>query len=47
MPQVEARSLATLNALASNPPQHPRNPALDRHEPLTLYISRVPGTKGV
>jgi hypothetical protein len=44
--QVEARSLAALNNLASNPPQYPRNPAHGRQEPLTLYISRVPGTKG-
>ncbi|KAI1848390.1 hypothetical protein JX266_005696 [Neoarthrinium moseri] len=44
---VEARSLASLNALASNPPQYPTNPAEKKQEPLTLYISRVPGTRDV
>ncbi len=43
---VEARSLATLNLLAANPPLYPANPTEERHEPLTLYISRVPGTRG-
>ncbi|KAK1843926.1 hypothetical protein CCHR01_13473, partial [Colletotrichum chrysophilum] len=45
--QIEARSLASLNYLAANPPQYPHNPAGERQEPLTLYISRVPGTRDV
>ncbi|RYO81183.1 hypothetical protein DL766_007723 [Monosporascus sp. MC13-8B] len=45
--QVEARSLADLNYLAANPPQYPTNPAEKRQDPLTLYISRVPGTRDV
>ncbi|ORY67097.1 uncharacterized protein BCR38DRAFT_407110 [Pseudomassariella vexata] len=44
---VEAHSLATLNALASNPPQYPTKPSEQRREPLTLYISRVPGTRDI
>lgn len=44
--QVEARSLAAINYLAANPPQYPVNPTEEKQEPLTLYISRVPGTRG-
>ncbi|CAJ2511876.1 Uu.00g075010.m01.CDS01 [Anthostomella pinea] len=44
---VEARSLATLNNLASNPPQYPKKPTGERQDPLTLYISRVPGTRDI
>jgi len=44
--RVEARSLASLNYLAANPPQYPVNPTESLQEPLTLYISRVPGTRG-
>lgn len=44
--QVEARSLTSLNYLAANPPQYPHKPADQRQDPLTLYISRVPGTRG-
>ncbi|KAH8645788.1 hypothetical protein BX600DRAFT_519364 [Xylariales sp. PMI_506] len=44
---VEAQSLASLNALASNPPQYPTNPTGKKHEPLVLYISRVPGTRDI
>ncbi|KAF5666611.1 hypothetical protein FHETE_6110 [Fusarium heterosporum] len=44
---MEARSLTTLNNLAGNPPQYPINPAQERQDPLTLYISRVPGTRDV
>ncbi|KAM0812000.1 hypothetical protein AB5N19_14317 [Seiridium cardinale] len=44
---VEARSLASLNALANNPPQYPTNPTEKKQEPLTLYISRVPGTRDI
>lgn len=43
---VEARSLASLNYLAANPPQYPKKPNEERQEPLILYISRVPGTRG-
>jgi len=43
---VEAKSLSSLTALASNPPAYPRNPTQVKHEPLTLYIARVPGSKG-
>ncbi|KAK2026974.1 hypothetical protein LX32DRAFT_593648 [Colletotrichum zoysiae] len=45
--QIEARSLASLNYLAANPPQYPHKPADQRQDPLTLYISRVPGTRDV
>ncbi|TPX12553.1 uncharacterized protein E0L32_000730 [Thyridium curvatum] len=45
--QVEARSLAAINYLAANPPQYPVNPTEEKQEPLTLYISRVPGTRDV
>ncbi|KAH6677807.1 hypothetical protein F5X68DRAFT_36370 [Plectosphaerella plurivora] len=44
---IEARSLASINALAANPPQYPVNPAEEKQDPLTLYISRVPGTRDV
>ncbi|KAG7118562.1 hypothetical protein HYQ44_005705 [Verticillium longisporum] len=44
---VEARSLASLNFLAANPPQYPVNPTEEKQDPLTLYISRVPGTRDV
>ncbi|KAK8044052.1 hypothetical protein PG993_004076 [Apiospora rasikravindrae] len=44
---VEARSLTALNALAANPPQYPVKPNETRQEPLTLYISRVPGTRDI
>lgn len=43
---MEARSLASLNYLAGNPPQYPFKPIEQKQEPLTLYISRVPGTRG-
>lgn len=43
---VEAKSLSALTILASNPPRYPRNPTHERHEPLVLYIERVPGSKG-
>lgn len=43
---VEARSLSSITALASNPPQYPRNPTQQKHDPLVLYIARVPGSKG-
>ncbi|KAJ4383341.1 hypothetical protein N0V86_001388 [Didymella sp. IMI 355093] len=44
---VEAKSLSSLTALASNPPAYPRNPTHVRHQPLVLYIARVPGSKDV
>ncbi|KAI0533198.1 hypothetical protein GGR58DRAFT_487602 [Xylaria digitata] len=44
---VEARSLAALNQLAANPPQYPTKPNETRQDPLTLYISRVPGTRDI
>ncbi|CAM1503601.1 Fc.00g011920.m01.CDS01 [Cosmosporella sp. VM-42] len=44
---MEARSLTSLNNLAANPPQYPINPAEEKQDPLTLYISRVPGTRDV
>lgn len=43
---MEAKSLTALNTLAGNPPQYPINPAQERQDPLVLYISRVPGTRG-
>ncbi len=43
-PRVEARSLSEINILAANPPQYPHHPTV--RESLTLYISRVPGTRG-
>lgn len=42
----EARSLSDLNILAANPPQYPEKPHEEKQEPLVLYISRVPGTRG-
>ncbi|ODA81331.1 hypothetical protein RJ55_04296 [Drechmeria coniospora] len=44
---MEARSLASLNSLASNPPQYPEKPNEEKQEPVVLYISRVPGTRDV
>ncbi|KAI1175124.1 hypothetical protein F4777DRAFT_551450 [Nemania sp. FL0916] len=44
---VEARSLAALNQLAANPPQYPTKPNEAKQDPLTLYISRVPGTRDI
>ncbi|KIW61066.1 hypothetical protein PV05_01228 [Exophiala xenobiotica] len=44
---VHAQSISSLNALLSNPPQYPRNPTHQVHEPLVLYIVRVPGSKDV
>ncbi|KAM7184009.1 oxidoreductase-like protein [Rhypophila sp. PSN 637] len=43
--QVEAKSLSAINSIAANPPQYPHFP--DVRESLTLYISRVPGTRDV
>ncbi|KAL2161070.1 hypothetical protein VTH06DRAFT_8783 [Thermothelomyces fergusii] len=44
-PRPEARSLSEINYLAANPPQYPYHPEV--REPLTLYISRVPGTQDI
>ncbi|KAK7745802.1 hypothetical protein SLS53_002519 [Cytospora paraplurivora] len=44
--EVEARSLSAINQIAAHPPQYPINPA-ERHETLTLYISRVPGCRDI
>lgn len=44
---VEARSLSSITALASNPPAYPRNPTQRPLEPLVLYIVRVPGSRGM
>ena len=44
---VEAKSLSGINHLAANPPKFPRNPTEQKHEPLTLYIARVPGTNDI
>ncbi|KAI8962057.1 hypothetical protein F5Y11DRAFT_324114 [Daldinia sp. FL1419] len=44
---VEARSLASLNYLAANPPQYPKKPTEEKQYPITLYISRVPGTRDI
>lgn len=45
-PAIEAKSLSSLTALAANPPAYPRNPTHVKHDPLVLYIARVPGSKG-
>lgn len=44
---VEARSLSSITAIASNPPAYPRNPTHEKHDPLVLYIVRVPGSQGM
>lgn len=44
---MEADSLQQLNSLAFDPPQYPEKPLSEKQEPLVLYISRVPGTRGV
>ena len=46
MEAKEARSLTVINDLAANPPQYPERPSDERQGALTLYISRVPGTRG-
>lgn len=43
---VEARSLSSITAIASNPPAYPRNPTQQPLDPLVLYIVRVPGSRG-
>ncbi|KXJ89272.1 hypothetical protein Micbo1qcDRAFT_11713 [Microdochium bolleyi] len=44
---IEARSLASLNLLAANPPQYPSAPVSQRQDPVVLYISRVPGSRDI
>jgi hypothetical protein len=46
-PHIEANSLSDITQLASNPPKYPRNPTEPRRASLTLYIARVPGSKGL
>ncbi|KAI1000135.1 hypothetical protein K3495_g8063 [Podosphaera aphanis] len=43
----DAKSLSDITRIASNPPNYPRNPAATPREPLTLYISRIPGTRDI
>ena len=45
-PNVEANSLSDILELAANPPKYPRNPTEKERQSLTLYIARVPGSKG-
>ncbi|KAJ6171759.1 hypothetical protein N7470_000826 [Penicillium chermesinum] len=42
---VEARSLSSVTAIASNPPAYPRNPTHEKLDQLILYIVRVPGSQ--
>ncbi|KAK7532930.1 uncharacterized protein J3D65DRAFT_61377 [Phyllosticta citribraziliensis] len=44
---IEAKSLSSLTTLASNPPRYPRNPTHEKHDPVVLYIARVPGSRDV
>ncbi|KAF2635791.1 hypothetical protein P280DRAFT_484311 [Massarina eburnea CBS 473.64] len=44
---IEAKSLSSLTALASNPPSYPRNPTHGKQDPLVLYIARVPGSRDI
>ncbi|KAJ5679676.1 hypothetical protein N7462_007920 [Penicillium macrosclerotiorum] len=44
---VEARSLSSITAIASNPPAYPRNPTHEKLDPLQLYIVRVPGSQDI
>ncbi|KAJ5281072.1 hypothetical protein N7478_006444 [Penicillium angulare] len=44
---VEARSLSSVTAIASNPPAYPRNPTHEKLDPLVLYIVRVPGSQDI
>ncbi|KAI9797862.1 MAG: hypothetical protein M1833_005062 [Piccolia ochrophora] len=46
-PAVHASSLTELTTIASNPPRYPRNPTQAVHDPLVLYIARVPGSRDV
>ena len=43
---IEAQSISSLSHLLANPPRYPRNPTHPVHDPLVLYIVRVPGSKG-
>ena len=43
---VEARSISALTDLAANPPLDPGRPLQGYFGPLTLYIARVPGSRG-
>ena len=44
---IEALSISSITNLLASPPQYPRNPTHETHEPLALYIVRVPGSKDV
>jgi hypothetical protein len=44
---VEAKSMASLTALAADPPLDPRNTDREKYESLVLYIARVPGSRGI
>ena len=43
---VEANSLSSLTALAADPPLSPELLPNRGREPLTLYIAKVPGSRG-
>src|SRR3954470_1957112 len=43
---IEANSLSDITQLASNPPKYSRNPTEQKRQPLSLYIARVPGSRG-
>lgn len=46
-PAVLAGSLASIIELADNPPEHlPQSTSQLVQQPLTLYIARVPGSRG-
>lgn len=45
-PAIQANSLSEITALAENPPTYPRYTDSKSREPLVLYISRVPGSRG-
>ena len=45
---IQAGSLASVIELADNPPDQPiRNLTRESHQPLVLYIARVPGSHGI
>jgi hypothetical protein len=45
VPAVQGTSLSSLTYLASEPPLNPNDPRL-KYASITLYIARVPGSKG-
>ncbi|KEF53654.1 uncharacterized protein A1O9_10054 [Exophiala aquamarina CBS 119918] len=44
---IQAQSISSLTDLLANPPRYPRNPTHQVHDPLVLYIVRVPGSQDV